>query len=80
MSMTMFESYFGEQPAQYDAPLESGEPARLELGPATFQSLLTVAGILEHSACSEAAVRLAAMALRRALDCIVCVPGGKTLS
>jgi hypothetical protein len=74
-----FENYFGEQPAGIGRAPETTS-TRLELDTATLQSLLTIAGILERSAGSEAAVRLAALALRRALDSIICAPDRNGMS
>jgi hypothetical protein len=66
-SMTMcVDDLFGERPAD-PGPSAGALGARLSIGFATFQTLQAIAGILEKSACSEAAVRLAAMALRQAI-------------
>jgi hypothetical protein len=74
-----FEDFFGEHCVSTEqAP--GAACTRLEMDSVTLESLVTIAGILERSAGSEAAVRLAALALRGALDRIICVPEGDGMS
>ena len=70
MDSTCIDDLFGGRPA-VPGPSAGTPGARLSVGFATFQSLQTIVGVLEKSGGSEAAVRLAAMALRQAIADIV---------
>jgi len=68
-----FEDFFGRgQFVVSETPAEASG-AHLEIEAGTLQSLFRIAEILEQSASSEAAVRLATLALKRALGTVVCV-------
>ena len=75
MSSICFDDVFSGRPV--DPVPSAGAPgARLSIGLPAFTALHTIAGMLEESASSEAAVRLAAMALRRALADVTILPAG----